>query len=197
MKLASLSRISPWTVLARTIGIAGILLASSATLGQPVNAVSPLEGLVVNGEAGPPPDLLETVVVDQDPGDISAAPSGVPGGSPPTFYAAPQKDALEHCATKTDCEACVERDEGFPPCAWVPDLFYGSQPCTQMSCDVIADPNCFSMESSSGTTPEEICPSKASDDGSASTDEIDSAAAVVGNRCRSVLALMVLSLVLA
>lgn len=44
------------------------------------------------------------------------------------------------CKDRKTCDECVV-DRA---CSWVPALFYESYPCTEMSCDLVADPNCFS-----------------------------------------------------
>lgn len=44
------------------------------------------------------------------------------------------------CKSMTTCAECV----GSSGCSWVPALFYESYPCTEMTCDLVADPKCFS-----------------------------------------------------
>eukprot|EP00535_Pseudo-nitzschia_heimii_P004730 CAMPEP_0197182666 /NCGR_PEP_ID=MMETSP1423-20130617/6547_1 /TAXON_ID=476441 /ORGANISM="Pseudo-nitzschia heimii, Strain UNC1101" /LENGTH=250 /DNA_ID=CAMNT_0042633119 /DNA_START=225 /DNA_END=977 /DNA_ORIENTATION=- len=172
---------------------------ASPPSGQPGEAPT---AALVQGEAPPPagalPPTAGGVVVD-----------GEPSGSPPTSrFVVPDREAMEHCSSKTACEACVrEEEDGSAPCAWVPTLFYGSQPCTQMSCDKIGpDASCYSAGSSPpGKSPAEICPAseeqeeeeEASGDGDGDDDGGSASAGSALGRGAFTLALMAVSTVLA
>ena len=105
-----------------------------------------------------------------------------------------------NCSTKTSCGECVgasDADGASLTCAWVPALFYESMPCTSMSCDLVADPNCYSMEfSMDGSTASEICEgSEGSPEAGVFTDNSLDSAASARNHC-SVLLLFIFALVL-
>ncbi len=63
------------------------------------------------------------------------------------------------CKDYTTCQECLDSSSG---CSWVPVLFYESNPCTEMSCDLVADPKCYSMQE--GKSGEEICPAETNEE---------------------------------
>jgi hypothetical protein len=76
--------------------------------------------------------------------------------------------------TTASCEECLSNTGAV--CTWVPALAYESSACLEVSCDKIADPKCFSMESATGSdTPAEICGG-----GEAPETEVDAAEAGSG-----------------
>ena len=96
---------------------------------------------------------------------------------PPATQDGAEPEVSISCSSKTTCEECVAASgDGSPFCAWVPALFYESYPCTEMSCDLVADPKCFSREKDD-RNPRDICASLTTE-----TDALsESAASVIRN----------------
>jgi len=109
----------------------------------------------------------ETAVLD----DVASIPEATSGGS-----------NNRNCNSKSSCEECIKASDESASCAWVPALFYESYPCTETSCDLIADPKCFTMESSGDGSitraASEICENSSTSE----TPDVVSAATPIRNK---------------
>ena len=89
------------------------------------------------------------------------------------------------CKDYTTCQACLDSSSG---CSWVPVFFYESNPCTEMSCDLVADPKCYSRQESKSA--EEICAAE-------TNEEVSGAAGGLGYYYKSTSSILLLLVLVA
>ena len=122
------------------------------------------------------PDFCTMMGCGVDTCADTAPPAPVVSTEPPISNEGEAPTVIS-CSSKTTCEECVAASgDGTPFCAWVPVFFYEHYPCTAMSCDTVADPNCFSRERDD-RTPAEICPSTEPPSLTTETGELSESAA--------------------